>query len=43
MSEVNTTANSEIADQKEVLRKKNYAQIIAAYMSSHGYLVKILP
>ena len=39
-----TMANSEIADNKEILRKeKNYAQLIPAYMSYHGYLVKILP
>ena len=42
MSEVITMANSEIADDKEFLRKE-YAQLIPAYMSYHGYLVKILP
>ena len=44
MSEVITMANSEIADDKEFLRKENnFAQLTSAYMSYHGYLVKILP
>ena len=39
-----TMANSEIADDKEFFSKRiNYAQLIPAYMSYHGYLVKILP
>ena len=40
MSEVITMANSEIADGT-FAERINYAQLIPAYMSYHGYLVKI--
>ena len=40
MSEVIIMANSEIADDKEFLRKEiKFAQLIPAYMSYHIYLV----
>ena len=44
MFEVNKTAFSDIADDKKSFVKRiNYAQLIAAYMSCHGYRAMILP
>ena len=42
MSEIITTANSEIEDKKFLL-KEQFIQLKAAYMSYHGHLVLILP
>ena len=43
MSEVITTANSEIGEDKIFLWKEQIIQLKAANMSDHGYLAMILP
>ena len=43
MSEVITTAYSEIGDDKNFLWNEYIIQLKLAHMSYHGYLVMILP